>query len=251
MTTALSPDSRILIHMIFKRATQNAVWPMSPQPLSSMLSHVAGSAICPIESTGTSSCSPRRRADVSLPPLPQANLQAKPGGWPARFTPRAVPSPSPDDFVAGEELGNFLLRRLRRIRAVHRILADRSCMNLADRACRRLGRIGHSHDLAIFRDGILAFEHLHHHRPGNHELDELAEEGPLAVDRIKRLRLLAADAHAFLRDDAQTGLLDHGVDRAGQIAGRGIRFDDRKGTLARHGMSCGRVAVREPDRGGL
>src|SRR5262249_14983016 len=91
--------------------------------------------------------------------------------------------------------------------------------------------------------GVLALENLHDHGPGNHEVHELAEERPLAVHRIKRLRLLAADAHAFLRDDAQTGLLDHGIDRTGQIAGRGIRLDDRKGTLDRHWLflreSCG------------
>src|SRR5262245_13911602 len=242
MTTALSPDSRILIHMIFKRATQNAVWPISLQPLVIMPSQLAESAICPIEPTGTSSCFPHRRADVSPPPLPQLIYRRNPGAGQRAITPRAAPLTSPDDFVAGEELDNFLPRRVRRVRTVHRILADRFCVNLADRACRRLGGVGRTHDLAILGNGVLAFEHLHHDRPGNHELDELAEEGPLAVDRIKRLRLLAADAHALLRDDAQTGLLDHCVDRSKQIAGLGIRFDDRKGTLDRHGMFWRRVA---------
>jgi hypothetical protein len=54
------------------------------------------------------------------------------------------------------------------------------------------------------------------------------------VHRVKRLRLVFGDAHAPLRNDAKPGLLDHGVDRAGQIAGDGIGFDDRKGTLDRH-----------------
>src|SRR5438093_702358 len=53
MTTALSPESRILIHMILRRATQNAVWPMSLQPLARMLPHMAGSIICAVvEPTG-------------------------------------------------------------------------------------------------------------------------------------------------------------------------------------------------------
>src|SRR5262245_57745194 len=215
-----------------------------------MPSHVAGSAICPIEPTGTSSWFPRRRADTAT--LPQAIIYRRnPWAGQRAITPRAAPSPSPDDFVAGKKLGNFLPRRVRRIRAVHGILADRSCMNLADRAGRGLGGIGRSHDVAILRDGILAFEHLHHHRPGDHEVDELAEKGPFTVDRIKRLGLLAADAHALLRNDAQTRLLDHRIDRPGQIARRGIRLDDRKGTLDRHWMFLRRVTVREPDRGGL
>src|SRR5262245_30240928 len=55
ITTALSPESRMLIHMILSSATQNAVWPMSLQPLEIMPSHVLGSTICPIEPTGCSS----------------------------------------------------------------------------------------------------------------------------------------------------------------------------------------------------
>jgi hypothetical protein len=62
MTTALSPDSRMLIHMIFRSATQNAVWLISLQPLVTMASHVAGSIICAIEPTGRPFYSPRARA---------------------------------------------------------------------------------------------------------------------------------------------------------------------------------------------
>jgi hypothetical protein len=54
------------------------------------------------------------------------------------------------------------------------------------------------------------------------------------MDGVESLRLLAADAHALLRHDAQTRLFDQGVDRAGQAASGGIGFDDRKSTLDRH-----------------
>ena len=47
MTTALSPDSRTLIHMILRSATQNVGWPTSLQPLVTMASHVPGSVMCP------------------------------------------------------------------------------------------------------------------------------------------------------------------------------------------------------------
>src|SRR5262249_17788297 len=92
-----------------------------------------------------------------------------------------------------------------------------------------------AHDVAIPGDGALAFQHLHHYRPRDHELDQLAEERPRAVHRVDRLRLLAGDAHALLRNDAQARLLDHRIDRAGQIARGGIGLDDRKRTLDRHG----------------
>src|SRR5690348_4330731 len=55
----------------------------------------------------------------------------------------------PDDLVAGEELGDLDRGRGRRVRPVHRVLADRLRMHLADGAGRCLGRIRRAHDLAI------------------------------------------------------------------------------------------------------
>src|SRR5689334_10823335 len=46
------------------------------------------------------------------------------------------------------------------------------------------------------------------------------------------LRLRHQDA--LLRHDAQPGLLDHGVDGAGEVAGGRVRLDNRKCTLAGH-----------------
>ena len=51
MTTALSPERSTLIHMILTRATQNAAWPISFQPLRNMLLHMCGSITCAITST--------------------------------------------------------------------------------------------------------------------------------------------------------------------------------------------------------
>src|SRR5262249_6679694 len=62
---------------------------------------------------------------------------------------------------------------------------------------------------------------------------------------VEGLGLLAADAHALLPDDAQPRLLDHRVDRAGEVAGGGIRLDDRKGTLDRHWTSAARERRRK------
>ena len=97
-----------------------------------------------------------------------------------------------------------------------------------------LAGIGRAHDVAVLGDGVVAFEHLHHNRAGDHEIDQFAEKRPLLVHGVEGFGLLAADAHALLRDDPQAGLLDHGIDRAGEIAGGRIRLDDRKGTLDRH-----------------
>src|SRR5262249_51225169 len=245
MTTALSPDSRMLIHMICSRATQKVAWPISLQPLVTMPSQVAGSISCESEPTGFAFSS--TRADLLDGP-PQAGVIYKPKPRPAQRakTPRGA-RPSADDFVAGKELSDFLLCRVGCVRAVYRIFADRFCVDLADRAGSRLGWIGRAHDLAIARDGILSFEHLHDHRSGRHELDELTEKRPFAMHRVEGFRLRAAKARAFLRNDAQARSLDHVVDRAGQIAGCGIGFDDRKGTLDRHCIVLqGRKRARGP-----
>src|SRR6185503_4237222 len=95
-------------------------------------------------------------------------------------------------------------------------------------------RIGRAHHLAVLGDGVLAFQHLHDDRTGGHEIDELAEERPLLVHAVETLRLFLGDADALLADDAQARLLDHRVDRAGQVALGGVWFEDRKSALERH-----------------
>ena len=70
-----------------------------------------------------------------------------------------------DNFIAGEKLRNFLSRGFRRIRAVHRIFANRFGVLLANGAGCGLGRIGRAHDVAISSHGIFSFKHLNHHRP--------------------------------------------------------------------------------------
>jgi hypothetical protein len=39
---------------------------------------------------------------------------------------------------------------------------------------------------------------------------------------------------AALGHDAQAGVLDHGIDGAGQVTPRGVGLDDREGTLNGH-----------------
>jgi hypothetical protein len=51
---------------------------------------------------------------------------------------------------------------------------------------------------------------------------------------IEGLGLLARDAHAPLRHDAQAGAFDDGIHRAGEIPLGGIGLDNREGPLDRH-----------------
>ena len=80
--------------------------------------------------------------------------------WRARLKGRSFGRTSPRstyDLVAGEKLRDFLGRRIGGVRSVHRVLADRLGVHLADGAGGRLGRIGCAHDVAVFRDRIFTF----------------------------------------------------------------------------------------------
>ena len=94
-------------------------------------------------------------------------------------------------FVAGEKLGDFLCRGVRR-RRNHAPNSRRPIWRAPCGWCRRgLGGIGRAHDLAVFRDGVLAFQDLHHHRAGGHEFHEFAEERARLVHGVEGLGLLA------------------------------------------------------------
>ena len=79
-------------------------------------------------------------------------------------------------------------------------LASIDCGEIgADRAGRGLLRVGGAHQVAVLRDGVLAFEHLDHHRAGDHELDQVLEERPLAVHGVEALGLGARQPGASAR----------------------------------------------------
>lgn len=107
---------------------------------------------------------------------------------------------------------------------------------LADGAFVGLGRVGRTHHLTVFEDGVFAFEHLHHHRAGDHEFAKVVEEGALPVHAVEGFGLGAGELDALLGHNAEPRIFEHLVDGAGQVAAGGIGFDDRKGAFASHGF---------------
>ena len=87
----------------------------------------------------------------------------------------------------------------------------------------------------------LTFEHLHHDRLGGHLLDQFAVERTFGVDFVEFLGLLGGQLDAALGHDAQAGAFDHGVDRAGQVAARGVGLDDRESAFGHGKTLCGLV----------
>ena len=121
---------------------------------------------------------------------------------------------------------------------MRRVFADRKGEFFAHRAFGGLGRVGRAKDIAIFPDRILALEHLDDDGPRGHRLDEFAEERPILVNRIKGFGLRAGHEDPLLGDDPQSRGLDHGIDRAGEIASRCVGLENGKGALYRHIVSC-------------
>src|SRR5215475_108679 len=117
---------------------------------------------------------------------------------------------------------------------MYRVLANRFCVHFTDGSNGSLGRVGRAHDLAIFGDSIIAFQHLNHDGPRYHEIDKLTKEWALTVHGIEFLSLTTGNAHSLLRDDAKTCLLDDRIDGAGQVTLRRVGFEDRKSALDRH-----------------
>jgi hypothetical protein len=64
------------------------------------------------------------------------------------------------------------------------------------------------------------------------------------------LRLRFAQPDAALRDDAEAGILELGVDLAGKVPARGVRLDDGKRALDGHGEVPDRVARRSTGAAG-
>ena len=171
-----------------------------------------------------------------IAPSNASHSQKRPGENAGPFLISSCRFGSADDLVVGEEEGDFLGGGFRGVGTVHGVGFDRLGEFLADRAVGGIGRIGGAHDFAILRDGVLAFQHLHDDRAGDHEGDEVVEEGTLLVHGVEAFGLVLAQTDALLGDDAQTGFLDLGVDGAGQIAGGGVGLDDGEGALQRHGI---------------
>ena len=77
-----------------------------------------------------------------------------------------------------------------------------------DGAGRGFRRVGRTHQLAVLADGILTLEHLHDHRTGGHELDQVIVERTFLVHGIELARLLSCQVQHACGDAAQPGAVD-------------------------------------------
>jgi hypothetical protein len=85
--------------------------------------------------------------------------------------------------------------------------------------------VGGAHELAVLRDRAVPLEHLDHHRARGHELDEVAEKGPLLVNRIKSFGFGARQPRHARGDDFEAGLLESGQDFADRVLGYRVALE--------------------------
>src|SRR5450755_796544 len=140
-----------------------------------------------------------------------------------------------------EEVTDLILGGRQRIRAVNRVVIDRFREIGANGSRRGFPGVGCAHQLAIEGDGILAFEDLDNHRARAHELDQSAEKGPFAVNRIKAFRLIAGQRRHPRGDDPESRALETSIDRSDDIFCNRVRLDDGKGTFYRHSRAPNKI----------
>src|SRR5262245_18097112 len=133
----------------------------------------------------------------------------------------------PHDLGLLEAKGDFLLRRFRAVRAVHRVLLMVDAEILADGAWRGIDGVGRPHHLAVLGDGVLAFQHLHHDETRDHEGDKRLVVVLALMDLVEFPGVLLLPPDPLLCDYPQARGLEPGDDLPGEIAPGGVWLDYR------------------------
>src|SRR5215831_2931388 len=133
-----------------------------------------------------------------------------------------------------EEIANLAYRGIGCIRAMHHVLLDARGKVGADGAGRGLLRIGGAHDVAVARDGALAFQHLHEDRTRDHVAHQVLEERSLAMHGVEALRLVLRQVQHAGGDDRKAGFLEAAKDLTDEIGSHAVGLDDGQGALERH-----------------
>src|SRR5437763_10995790 len=155
-----------------------------------------------------------RRVEIAnLPPVPRATCP------PAKTrAEKGLPPSLRTDFDRGEKERDLLRCILERVGPMDRVCLDRLRKILPNSAGRGVGWVCRAHDFAVQRHRILPFEHLDQDRARTHERDQIAVERTPGMHLVEPLRLALRKPDALLSDDAQPGLLEAVVDRAGKVA---------------------------------
>src|SRR5262249_20184140 len=118
------------------------------------------------------------------------------------------------------------LGRLRRVGAMHEVVGHREREVATDRPWSGVGGVCRADRSPHGRDRAFPFDHESPRRAGSDELDELAEEGLLAVLGVVLLTELAARGDEPRLPDLEAARLDPPEDLAGEAALHRVRLDE-------------------------
>src|SRR5690606_18425670 len=86
-----------------------------------------------------------------------------------------------------EEESDFNRSGFRRVGTMHGIGVNAFSEISANGAGLSFLGVGGTHQLTVLGNGAFAFQNLHEHRTGNHEVNQILEERTLGVDAVKTL----------------------------------------------------------------
>src|ERR1700722_14946380 len=164
--------------------------------------------------------------------MSRAARGAVPADSPVRSTPKIPPlvaatlARTRTDLNFAKEVADLARRGIGGIGTMNDVFIDAGGKIRADGSLVCLLWIRRPHHLAIFRDRIIPFEHLDHHGTGGHEANQILEERPLAMYRVKALGLgLGQPQHAG-GDHLQTHLFKTTINLADQATADAVWLDD-------------------------
>src|SRR3984893_6933250 len=139
-----------------------------------------------------------------------------------------------DEFVAGEEVGDFKGGGIGSVGSVGAVVADAGAEIVANGAGGSFLGIGGAHDVAPLGDGAVGFEDHREDLTGGHEGGELAEEGPFFVDGVEAAGFILGQPHGFDGHDFEAGFMDARKNFTLKAPANRVGLDNRKGTLECH-----------------
>src|SRR5882672_1086832 len=140
-------------------------------------------------------------------------------------------SSSRAELEAREEVRDLGRGRLGGVGAVDRVGLDGRGEILADRAGRRLGRIGGAHELPPPLDRVLGLEDHRQARSLGHEVAEALEKRSRAVDRVEAGRIDLRHVDHLGRENLEARALHARDDMPGNALAYRIGFDDGQRAL--------------------
>ena len=107
--------------------------------------------------------------------------------------------------------------------------------NFADGAIGSFCWVGGAHDLAVFKDGILALKNLNNAGTFGHEGNEVTKEGTLFVHAVELLGLRVGHADHLLSDYGETACFEKANNSSDFVCFDSVGLNDREGTFDCHG----------------